>query len=214
MANSYIIEAQKLTKVFGQRLVFKNLDFRFENNGIYGIAGANGSGKSTLVKIIAGLLSPSAGKVSHSADEIAIKPAELHNYIGFAAPYLELYDEFTAWENLSLFSGIRGIAFDTVRAESLLKELNIYSRRNDYVKTYSSGMKQRLKFAFAFLHSPRAVILDEPISNLDSGGKEIVYEIIKKESRNSIVIIASNEENDLGLCSSVIVISDYKTETK
>lgn len=214
MANSYIIEARKLKKVFGRRPVFNNLDFRFENNGIYGIAGANGSGKSTLVKIIAGLLSPSAGIVSHSVDETVIKPTELHNHIGFAAPYLELYDEFTAMENLSLFSEIRGIPFDTVRSELLLKELDIYSRRNDYVKTYSSGMKQRLKIIFAFLHSPRVVILDEPVSNLDSGGKDIVYGIIKRESRNSIVIIASNEENDLGLCSSVIEISDYKTETK
>ena len=214
MANSYIIEAKKLKKAFGQRLVFNNLDFRFEDNGIYGIAGANGSGKSTLVKIIAGLLSPSAGKLNHSIDEVVIKPEELHNHIGFAAPYLELYNEFSAWENLSLFSEIRGLIFDAVRAELLLKELDIYNRRNDYVKTYSSGMKQRLKFAFAFLHSPSVVVLDEPVSNLDSGGKEIVYGIIKRESRNSIVIIASNEENDLSLCSSVMVISDYKAEAK
>jgi len=210
MENNYTVEAINLKKVFGRRLIFKGLNYKFENNGIYGIAGANGSGKSTLVKIIAGVTAPSAGKLIHSFNDVVVKPESLHDHIGLVSPYLVLYDEFTAWENLSLFAEIRGVSFNKDKAGSILKNFNIYDRKDDYVKTYSSGMKQRLKFAFAFMHSPQMVILDEPISNLDNEGKETVYNLIRTESENAIIIIASNEDTDLNLCSSVITITDYK----
>jgi heme exporter protein A len=71
-------------------------------------------------------------------------------------------------------------------------------------------MKQRLKFVFALLHSPALLILDEPTSNLDSSGKDIVYNMAAGESSNRIILIASNEENDLRLCSSVIELENYK----
>lgn len=214
MANNYTVEAVNLKKVFGRRLIFNNLNFKFENNGVYGIAGANGSGKSTLVKIIAGIIAPSAGKLSHSYNGEIIKPELLHNHIGLVSPYLVLYDEFTAWENLSLFAEIRGMHFDQNKAADLLKNFNIYDRKDDEVKTYSSGMKQRLKFAFAFIHSPNVIILDEPISNLDNEGKEKVYDLITSESKNSIILVASNDDSDLNLCSSVISITKYKNNIK
>jgi heme exporter protein A len=121
-----------------------------------------------------------------------------------------LYDEFSAQENLEHFARIRGIGYNKEKINALLEQFLLYKRRNDPVKAYSSGMKQRLKFIFALMHSPGLIILDEPTSNLDDEGKESVYQIIRTEGSNAVIIIASNEKSDLQLCSRLIKLEEYK----
>ncbi len=209
----YTVELNNLIKFFGRRLIFNGINFSFSSRNVYGISGPNGSGKSTLVKIIADLISPTGGKVVHKYGERTIEPEDLHNYIGFVSPYLFLYDEFTAEENLIHSANIRGIKFNKERSDYLLGELNLFDRRKDLVRGYSSGMKQRLKFIFALLHEPQLIILDEPTSNLDNSGKEIVYKIIKEESIKNLIVIASNEDSDLHLCTEVIELEKFKKQT-
>ena len=208
--SDHSVQSLSLTKSFGRRLIFKEINFVWERNGIFGISGPNGSGKSTLVKIIAGLISPTKGKIIHKNSDTEIIPEKLHDHIGFVSPYLVLYEEFSAWENLEIFAKIRGIELDKERVKNLLEEFLIYNRRNDLVKTYSSGMKQRLKFVFALMHLPEVLIFDEPTSNLDEEGKKVVYDIIKDEGKNRIVIIASNEKSDLEFCDEVLFLEKYK----
>ena len=208
--SKYSVEATELNKTFGRRLIFSGINFHFENSGIYGIAGPNGSGKSTLVKIIAGLLSPTKGKIVHRTSGKEIISEKLHNHIGFVSPYLVLYEEFSAWENLSYFAMIRGIAFDKTYAEKLLEKFLLINRKDDLIKAYSSGMKQRMKFIFALIHHPEVLIFDEPTSNLDEEGKNSVYETINEKSRENIVIVASNDKADLDLCSDIIDLKNYK----
>jgi heme exporter protein A len=209
----YTVELNNLIKFFGRRLIFDGINFSFSSRNIYGISGPNGSGKSTLVKIIADLISPTRGKVVHKYGERIIEPEDLHNYLGFVSPYLFLYDEFTAEENLIHSASIRGIKFNKERSDYLLGELNLFDRRKDLVRGYSSGMKQRLKFIFALLHEPQLIILDEPTSNLDNSGKEIVYKIISEESKKNLIVIASNEDSDLHLCTEVIELEKFKKQT-
>lgn len=206
----YKLTLENLVKYFGRRLVFSEINNVFTSGNAYGISGPNGSGKSTLVKIVANIISPTRGKVIHQLNDDIIIPEKLHDYIGFVAPYLFLYDEFTAEENLFHFSNIRGIKYDKERADYLLSKLNLFDRKDDIVRGYSSGMKQRLKFIFALLHRPRCIILDEPTSNLDNDGKDRVYELIREEAKSNLVIIASNEESDLKLCKETINIENYK----
>jgi heme exporter protein A len=208
--SNYSLQAIDLKKIFGRRLIFKDLNLKADDCGILGISGANGSGKSTLVKILAGVDSPTSGRVIHIFNGKEILPDKLHNHIGFVSPYLVLYEEFSTWENLNHFASIRGVKFNNEKIEYLLNQFLLFDRRNDFVKTYSSGMKQRLKFVFALMHSPQLIILDEPTSNLDSEGKESVYKIIEEESKKSIVIIASNEKSDLALCPVEIKLEEYK----
>lgn len=210
----YNVTLENLVKYFGRRLVFNELNFSFEAGTIYGISGPNGSGKSTLVKIISNIISPTRGRVIHQSGGKIIESDNLHNYLGFVSPYLFLYDEFTAEENLVHFANIRGIKFDRERSGFLLNKLNLYERREDLVRGYSSGMKQRLKFIFALLHNPKLIILDEPTSNLDSEGKEKVYELISGGAKENLIIIASNEDSDLSLCGKVINIEEYKRNKK
>ncbi len=218
--SKYSVEANELNKTFGRRLIFNGINFRYDKSGVFGISGPNGSGKSTLVKIIAGLISPTKGKIIHKNSDNEIIPEKLHNHIGFVSPYLVLYEEFTAWENLNIFSKIRDTNLDKDYAKDLLSGFLLYNRRDDLVKTYSSGMKQRMKFIFALIHNPELLIFDEPTSNLDDEGKNSVYEIIEDKSKESIIIIASNDKADLDLCPEILdlkiykEINNYKNENK
>lgn len=207
---SYSLQLENLVKYFGRRLVFDSINSSFNPGSVYGISGPNGSGKSTLVKIIANIISPTRGKVIHKFNNTIVDVDKLHDYIGFVSPYLFLYDEFTAEENLIHFSNIRGIKFDKEKSDYLFNQLNLFDRRNDLVRGYSSGMKQRLKFIFALLHEPQLIILDEPTSYLDNAGKEKVYELIVEEAKTNLVIIASNEDSDLSLCKQILNVENYK----
>lgn len=207
----FSLQVAALQKSFGRRLVFNGVTFNLNKPGVFGISGPNGSGKSTLIKILAGINSPSKGKVSHSYKDKEIISEKLHNHIGFVSPYLVLYDEFTAWENLKYFANIRNVPLDKEKAENLLEQFLLLNRKDDLVKAYSSGMKQRLKFIFALMHSPQFIFLDEPTSNLDDEGKQTVYGLIKSEGGKSIVVVASNEKYDLANCDEVLDLNNYKS---
>lgn len=208
--SNYSVQSQNLSKLFGRRLIFKDINFNWEEKGIFGISGPNGSGKSTLVKIVAGLIAVSSGKMIHRNSDGEIIPENLHNHIGFVSPYLILYEEFSAWENLKIFAEIRGVSFDEKKVLYYLNKFLLENRKDDLVKTYSSGMKQRLKFVFALMHSPDVLIFDEPTSNLDEAGKKVVYDIVRSKGENRIVIIASNESKDLELCNQVLLLEKFK----
>lgn len=208
--SSYSIQSQNLSKLFGRRLIFRDINFYWTGNGIFGISGPNGSGKSTLVKIVAGLIATSSGKIIHKNSGGEIIPEKLHNHIGFVSPYLVLYEEFSAWENLQIFAKVRGVNFNEERVNYYLSQFLLDNRKKDLVKTYSSGMKQRLKFIFALMHSPEVLIFDEPTSNLDEEGKKVVYNIVREEGKTRIVIIASNEVKDLELCNEVLLLEKFR----
>lgn len=206
----FSLQVHSLQKSFGRRLVFEGITFNLNKPGVFGISGPNGSGKSTLIKILSGINSPTKGQVIHSLNSKLIASEKLHNFIGFVSPYLVLYDEFTAFENLNYFAKIRKIEFNTQKVENLFEQFLLASRKDDFVKAYSSGMKQRLKFIFALMHSPQFIFLDEPTSNLDDEGKQTVYKLIESESEKAIVVVASNEKQDLARCTETLDLNDYK----
>lgn len=208
--SNYKLQLESVTKRFGRRLIFDDINVLYENSGVYGIEGPNGSGKSTLMKMLSGIIAPNKGKISHISSENEIDSDDLHSHIGFVSPYLVLYDEFSAEENIQLLMKIRNKRNDVSKADLLFQKFQLEDRKKDLLKTYSSGMKQRLKFIFALAHSPQLILLDEPTSNLDDAGKETVYSIIKEESQSKIVIIASNEKQDLSYCSQILNLKNYK----
>lgn len=206
----YTLELKEVTKIFSRRTIFEKLSVHYTHNGIYGIAGANGMGKSTLVKTIANIITPTSGTIQHRYGENIIVDEKLHNTIGFLSPYFVFYEEFSALENIELFLSIRGISAENERISELFDRLALSKRKKDLVKTFSSGMKQRLKLIFALSHKPDLLILDEPTSNLDDAGKEQFYSLISDYADKAVILIASNEKNDLALCSSCIKLEEYK----
>ncbi len=189
-------EAAGIKKVFNRRTVFENVSFSLNSGEILLITGRNGSGKSTLVKIVSDVLSPTEGKVIVREGERTLTDSR-SSLLGLVSPYLQLYDEFSAEENLWYTIALRGKIPDIVHIRSLLKRVFLLNRKDDPVRTYSSGMKQRLKYAFALAHSPHILVLDEPTSNLDTEGTAMVKEIMNEHRDSGILIVATNDLSDV-----------------
>lgn len=189
-------EAHGLKKVFNRRVIFQNISFAVREGQTLLVTGRNGSGKSTLVKILSDVLSPTEGKVvlKHESDA---PPGKRVDWIGLVSPYLQLYDEFSAEENLQLACAMRGLRWNANDIHALLKKVFLYERRSEAVRTFSSGMKQRMKYAFALVHQPPILILDEPTSNLDTEGIRMVKEIMVEQQEKGILIVATNDPTDV-----------------
>lgn len=202
-ANTEIeLYAKDLTKKFDRKAIFENINFSLKRGSATAITGRNGSGKSTLIKIIANLLSETSGELNLFLGGEKQKKETLYKFLGFVSPYLNLYDEFTGYENLKLVSDIRGIGYENI--DTVLKRVGLYPRRNDQLKIYSSGMKQRLKVAFSILHNPEVLLLDEPTSNLDLEGVGVIDDIANEYKKDRILIIATNDAHERSLCDSEI----------
>ena len=205
--NSISITVNGLSKDFSRSVIFQDISFSLSSPASLSITGKNGAGKSTLSKIIAGLLSITHGSITYSVNEKQIGIEEFKHHIGFVSPYLNLYDEFTAIENLQFLSRIRTVAHQNdERIKELLALVGLWNRRDDKVSTYSSGMKQRLKYAFALLHNPAVLILDEPTSNLDAEGIEVIRQIILEQKKTNILIIATNNKEEAHWCEQQIQV--------
>ena len=199
--NPITITAQGLSKDFDRRAIFKDVSFTLSSPASLSITGKNGAGKSTLSKIIAGLISSTRGSLTYSIDGNQTGIEEFKHHIGFVSPYLNLYDEFTALENLQILSRIRTASRQqNERIKELLTLVGLWDRRDDFVGTFSSGMKQRLKYAFALLHNPEVLILDEPTSNLDADGIEVIKKIILEQKKRNILVIATNDKEEATWC--------------
>lgn len=202
------LKAVNLTRKFDRRPIFKDVNFELTMGSATAITGRNGSGKSTLIKIIANLLIQSSGELNLFSGTEKIKKENIYKYIGFVSPYLNLYDEFTGYENLKIISDIRGWGHENI--DTVLTCVGLIHRKNDLLKIYSSGMKQRLKIAFAILHNPKVLLLDEPTSNLDLDGISVVDDIAAEYKKDRILIIATNDAHERSLCSNEINLNEIK----
>lgn len=208
--NKIHFEANNLRKTFDRKLIFKDVSFSLSGGSSLAITGKNGSGKSTLVKILAYIISQSSGELSMKLDDKVIDKKDYYKHIGLMSPYLNLYDEFTAYENLLYTSQIRRIGKN--RIDDILNTIGLYNRRNDLLKIYSSGMKQRMKLAFAIIHNPSVLLLDEPTSNFDAEGVKLVESIAEQYKKDKVLIIATNDEHDKSLCESEVNLNLKKDQ--
>ncbi|MGH2574589.1 MAG: ABC transporter ATP-binding protein [Ignavibacteria bacterium] len=191
-------ETANLKKTFGRKTIFSGINFSLHNSDSLSITGKNGSGKSTMIKILSNTLSHSSGEINLHINNSHIQQNDYYKHIGLVSPYLNFYDEFSAYEILEITARIRGIKNESI--DSCLQEVGLFDFKKDLVRIFSSGMKQRLKLAFALLHNPVILLLDEPTTNLDSEGIEIFSQIALKQKENGILIIATNDKHEQSLC--------------
>jgi heme exporter protein A len=191
------LELREVSHRFGLRAVFENVCGTACGAQTLVVAGANGSGKSTLLRIAAGLLAPSSGRALFRWNGQELDAVARREHLGYVAPDLMLYRELSAAENLLFFASLRGISPSREELISMLAEVGLKGRGRDLVGAYSSGMRQRLKYAFALLARPPVLILDEPTANLDDAGVEIVRRIIDDQRvKGGITLIATNEARE------------------
>jgi heme exporter protein A len=192
--------ADSLSRSFGTRKVIGPLTFSLENGRVLGVAGENGSGKTTLLRVLAGLIRPTAGKVAFEENGASLAPRDAAHVLGWCAPDLSLYNELTAEENLTFFGRVRGQSDRRSRARELLAEVGLPEDScSRALGALSTGQRQRVKLAYATLHEPGVLLLDEPGANLDEAGRAVVRKVVASQRSRGITIIASNDLRDLGL---------------
>lgn len=202
---------ERLGKRFGRRILFRELAFALDAGASLAVTGANGSGKSTLLRILAGVMAPTKGTVRLSVDGQAVSREERPLRVGFVAPYLNVYDDFTARENLDFLAKARRLAGASERIASVLELVALGDRADDRVKTYSSGMKQRVKYAAALLAEPPLLLLDEPSSNLDVAGLQMVDRVMAhQQEQGGLLIVATNDAAEAARCREAIRIEDFR----
>ena len=191
------LSAKALTQRFGPNKIFESLSFEVPKGQGLVVTGPNGSGKTTLLRILSGLLRPTKGDVRLNVDGKVISPEDRLKHIGFITPELALYEELTALENLEFFAHVRRLKRTKADHLALLERVGLKERGRDLVGTFSSGMKQRLKLAFAIQHEPAFLFLDEPGSSLDEDGRAIVKGIISEQKAHGALVVATNDEREL-----------------
>ena len=202
------LSAENISHSFNSGTVFRNLSCTVEKDSPLAITGSNGSGKSTLLKIISGLLNPAKGKVTITESGKLRNIHEEKTLISLYAPYINLYDELTGLENLRYFHRLR--FSDDTNYSLLLEKVGLKNSADKIYKSYSSGMKQRLRLAFAISGEPKILLMDEPTTNLDEAGSEIVLQVIQEQLNRGILVVASNVSSDLMFCTNKLDIEDYK----
>lgn len=202
------ISLSQVGRRFNKEWIFKEIDYEFQSGGRYAILGPNGSGKSTLISILMGTLSPSAGKISY-VDGVEIRHENIYKYLSFAAPYLDLIEEFTLEETLSFHFSFKCYA-PGMDQEKLLALLGLSRSQDKPLKYFSSGMKQRTKLALACCSDTPLLFLDEPTSNLDSQGIDWYKQLIDEFGLQKTIIIGSNQQHEYEFCKHHLSISDYK----
>lgn len=182
---------------YGARSVFSDVSVELRGGETLVVSGQNGSGKSTFLRLLAGLQRPSAGGIAYSLGGVAYDPRDAGALIGWVAPDLMLYRELTARENLRFFAAVRRAPLDEAAIEALLERVGLGGRGDDRLAAYSSGMAQRLRYAYALLHRPPFLLLDEPTVTLDERGAAVVDAVIAEQRRRGIVVIATNDPREL-----------------
>jgi ABC-type multidrug transport system ATPase subunit len=204
----------QVSKRFQTHWIFRNLDLELSAGESLFVNGPNGSGKSTLLKIISGWVSPNEGNIKYSnkGDEILVD--DVFEYISISAPYLELIEELSLTELLKFHQSFKPLNTNTT-AEEFSDAIEIEHQIDKPIKSYSSGMKQRVKLGLAMFSNSSLILLDEPISNLDKNGILWYKRNIKSILNDRIVIVCSNDiEDEYFFCTKKIDLSYYKHHKK
>jgi ABC-type multidrug transport system ATPase subunit len=203
------VEAIDLSKSFSGPALFTDVSFVLER-GILAVTGPNGAGKTTLLKILAGLAAPTSGRVRIARDGRELSLDERRSAVGWAGPDLAFYPELTAEENLRFFRRVAGYGS---RREDLRDRLDAVGVRSDAaVEHFSTGMRQRLRIAFAFLLDSPVVLLDEPLSGLDAGGRQAVAQFVADAGGCGPVVLAATDLTELPRPDRVLEIGKRETE--
>ncbi|MCH8567077.1 MAG: ABC transporter ATP-binding protein [Balneolales bacterium] len=205
-----VIQVSKISKKFGQLVIFQQIDASF-HAGIWGIAGPNGSGKSTFMKCVSGLTRPDRGKISWEMNQKKLEKSQLYSYLGFAGPYIRLYDGLTCRENLELILKLTGSKPEEERVAEIMSEVQLPDKMNHYHGKLSSGQQQRVRMAAALIKNPVFLLLDEPGTNLDKAGFTLIQEITERSRKEGrTMLLASNDSRELDLCDHIMDISQFK----
>ena len=207
-----MLEVQHLTKRFSGIIAIQDLSFEVRPGEALGLLGPNGSGKSTTVKILTGLLTPTAGNVFLDGRDIFDDVNGYKAQLGYVPEEPHLYTYLTGPEYLQLVGRLRRLPDRVLddKIERLLQLLGIYDDRYQTLSSYSKGMRQKILIAAAVLHNPRIVILDEPFSGLDVTAARMLKAFVRALADDGKIVVFSSHVLEVveQVCSRVVILKD------
>jgi len=209
-----MIELQKVTKKFGSFAAVDDLSLTVKPGEFFGFLGPNGAGKTTTMKMIAGLFTPSSGKILINGFDTVTQPLEAKRDLAYIPDQPFLYDKLTGREFLFFVGGLFKLEKKKLSAniESLIEHFEIGEWVDKRSEDYSQGMRQRITIVAGLLHDPKVIVVDEPMIGLDPRSAKIVKETLKKKTEEGIAVFMSTHSLQVAeeLCDRIGIIKDGK----
>lgn len=205
-----VIQIKDVCKAFDQRQVLNNISLSVEEGEIFGLLGPSGAGKTTLIKMLIGLLSATSGNIAILGKELDKKIDESFPSFGMVLDNDGLYDRLNCYDNLELYARIYSISNRKKVINDLLEKVGLIESSKKSVSNLSKGMRQRLSFARAILHSPKIVFLDEPTSGLDPATTLQIHSMMKtlKENGTTIFLTTHNMNEAQKMCDHLALLNE------
>jgi ABC-2 type transport system ATP-binding protein len=208
-----IIEATDLTKKFGEITAVDNISFSIRRGDIFAFLGPNGAGKTTTIKMLTTLLNPTSGKILIDGNDPSTHQNKIRNSFGIVFQDPSLDDELTALENMEFHGALYRVPKDIrrQRIEELLKFVELWDRRKDFVKTFSGGMSRRLEVARGLIHHPKILFLDEPTLGLDPQTRNHIWSHITELNKleKMTVFLTTHYMEEAEKIASTIAVIDH-----
>lgn len=181
-----IIKAQNVVKRFGEITAVNNISFDVKKGEIFAFLGPNGAGKSTTIKMLTTMLRPTDGQLTLAGYDVVTQQSQARKSFGIVFQDPSLDEELSAYENMQLHATLYGLspARQKKRINELLGLVELSSRKDSMIKTFSGGMRRRLEIARGLLHEPKVLFLDEPTLGLDTQTRNIMWDYVKKLSND------------------------------
>ena len=208
----YIIETKDITKKFDDFTAVDSVNLKIPTNSVYGVLGPNGAGKTTLISMLCTILRPTHGSATVNGYDIVKNPKEVRASIGIVFQSRALDDILTGREHLEMHAALYGVPKDLreKRLEEVLDLIALGSKVDEFVKTYSGGMKRRLEIGRGLIHHPKVLFLDEPTLGLDPQTRESIWEYIQRlnqEEEVTLLLTTHYMEEADKLCDEVAIIN-------
>jgi ABC-2 type transport system ATP-binding protein len=211
--SEWAIEVNGLTKRFGPFTAVDGVNFTVKRGEIFGFLGANGAGKSTTIRMLCGLLQPTAGTASVAGFDVLRQTEQVKLNIGYMSQRFSLYDDLTVEQNIRFFGGVYGLRQGRLeeRMAWVLSMANLRGRESSLTRTLSGGWKQRLALGCAILHEPSIVFLDEPTGGVDPISRRKFWELISRLSSEGVtVLVTTHFLDEAEYCNNIILINAGK----
>jgi len=205
-----MILVENLVKKYGDFTAVDGVSLEVAPGEIHGFLGPNGAGKTTTIRIIAGLLKPTSGRVVIDGADLAVRAEAAKASLGFIPDRPFIYEKLTGREFLRFHGGLYGMDADAIekRADEVLELFELGRWQGELVESFSHGMKQRLVMCAAFLHRPRAVLVDEPMVGLDPRGARLIKDVFRVMSERGVAILMSTHTLEVAeeMCDRIAII--------
>jgi ABC-2 type transport system ATP-binding protein len=208
-----IIAARGLTRRFGDFTAVDDVSFAVPRGAIFAFLGANGSGKSTTIRMLIGLLVPSAGAIAVDGVDVIAEPRRVRDRIGYMGQKVSLYQGLTLRENVEFYAGLFGLGGDTLerRWHAVRERFALREAERERPESMPAGVRQRAGLALATLHAPRLLFLDEPTAGVDVASRELFWQIIQDEADAGVtVFVTTHFLEEVDACDEVAFIADGK----